>query len=82
MLERPVPLVIPAWTGKAALREAELLDAVEAAVAVAGGRVQDARADASEWSRDSELLLSLAAGLGLPDINIDRMFLVAVGIKS
>jgi hypothetical protein len=78
----PVPPVIPAWKGKAALREAGLLNAVEAAVAAAGGRVQDAWTDASEWSRDSEFLLSLAAGLGLPRQQIDEMFRSADSIQS
>jgi hypothetical protein len=36
----PVPPVIPAWKGKAALREPGLLEAVEAAVTAAGGSVQ------------------------------------------
>jgi hypothetical protein len=78
----PVPPVIPAWKGKAALREAGLLDAVEAAVAAAGGRVQDAWAGASEWSRDSGFLLSIAAGLGLTTQQVDDMFRAADGIQS
>lgn len=78
----PVPPVIPAWKGKAALREAGLLNAVEATVAAAGGRVQDAWTGASEWSRDSEFLLSLAAGLGLPRQQIDEMFRSADAIQS
>ncbi len=78
----PVPPVIPAWKGKAALREAGILDAVEAAVEAAGGRVQDAWVRASEWSRGSAFLLTLAAGLGLTDMHIDRLFLVAEGIRS
>lgn len=45
----PVPERVPAWKGKAALWEAGLLDAVEAAVAAAGGRAQDAWTRASEW---------------------------------
>ena len=44
--------------------------------------VQDAWAGASEWSRDSEFLSELAATLGLTDMEIDRMFLVAAGIRS
>ena len=40
--EPPVPAMIPAWKGKAALPEVGLLDAVEAAVQAAGGRVRDA----------------------------------------
>ena len=78
----PVPPVIPAWKGKAALREAGLLDTVEAAVATASSRVQDAWTGASEWSRDSEFLLSLADGLGLPRQQIDEMFRAADAIRS
>ena len=78
----PVPTSVPAWKGKAALREAGLLDAVEAAVAAAGGRVQDAWTGAPEWNRESEFLSDLAVKLGLTDMDIDRMFLVAAGIRS
>jgi hypothetical protein len=81
-LQPPVPTVIPAWKGKAALREAGLLDSVEAAVEVAGGRIADAWAGAPEWSRDSEFLSDLAVTLGLTDMEIDHMFLVAAGIRS
>lgn len=77
-----VPLAIPAWKGKAALREAGLLDAVEVAVAAAGGRVQDAWTGASEWTRDSDFLLSLAVGLGLPKLQIDELFRSADAIQS
>jgi hypothetical protein len=78
----PVPPAIPAWKGKAALREAGLLEAVEAAVGAAGGRVQDAWAGASEWSRDSDFLLSLAIGLGLTEQQVDDMFRSAHAIQS
>jgi hypothetical protein len=78
----PVPPVIPAWKGKAALREAGLLEAVEAAVLAGGGRLQDAWIGASEWNRDSAFLSSLAVDLGLTDMDIDRLFLVAAGIRS
>ena len=70
----PVPTVIPAWKGKAALREAGLLGAAEAAVAAAGGRVQDAWVGASEWDRNSEFLMSLAEGLGLNVEQVDALF--------
>ena len=79
--ELPVPPVIPAWKGKAALREAGLLDAVEAAVAAAGGRVQDAWAGASEWSRDSDFLRTLAEGLGLPYSQVDALFRSAADMQ-
>ena len=78
----PVPPVIPAWKGKAALREAGLLDAVEAAVLAAGGRVQDAWTGASEWDRSSEFLQALAAVLGLDGLQVDQMFRGAAMIQS
>lgn len=78
----PVPPVIPAWKGKAALREAGLLDSVEAAVAVAGGRVQDAWTGAAEWSCDSDFLLSLALGLGLTKQQIDDLFRAADAMRG
>jgi len=81
-LQPPVPTVIPAWKGKAALREAGLLGAVEAAVAAAGGRVQDAWVGASEWSRDSEVLSNLAVTLGLRADQIDKIFRDASAIQS
>jgi hypothetical protein len=59
-----------------------LLDAVETAVAAAGGRVQEAWAAASEWSRDSDFLKSLAASLGITQPQIDDMFRVADAIRS
>jgi hypothetical protein len=77
-----VPTSIPAWKGKAALREAGLLDAVEAAVHAAGGRVQDAWAGASEWDRSSEFLQALAAVLGLEGPQVDQMFRDAAAIQS
>ncbi len=77
-----VPTSIPAWKGKAALREAGLLGAVEAAVVAAGGRVQDAWEGASEWERSSDFLLSLAAGLGLTSSQIDETFRTADLIQS
>ena len=78
----PVPTSVPAWKGKAALREAGLLDAVEAAVAAAGGRVQDAWTGAPEWSRDSDFLLSLPGGLSLSQQQVDDMFRAADAIRT
>ncbi len=78
----PVPPVIPAWKGKAALREAGLLNAVETAVAAAGSRVQDAWTGASEWSRDSEFLAALAANLGLSSASVDDLFRLAAAMQS
>lgn len=80
--QSPVPPVIPAWKGKAALREAGLLGAVEAAVAAAGGRVQDAWVGASEWHRDSEFIGQLAGALGLRAWQVDQMFREADEIRG
>jgi hypothetical protein len=78
----PTPPTIPAWNGKAVLCEHGLLHAVEAAVQVAGGRVEDAWSDASEWDRSSEFLHALAAVLGLDDPQVDQMFRDAAAIQS
>lgn len=78
----PVPPVIPAWKGKAALREAGLLGPVEAAVATAGGRVQDAWVGASEWSRDSDFLAAMAVALGSTPNLIDKLFRDADAIQG
>ena len=80
--QSPVPTSVPAWKGKAALRDAGLLDAVEAAVAAAGGRVQDAWTGAPEWNRESEFLFTLAEGLGLPSGQVDALFRSADAIQS
>jgi hypothetical protein len=79
-----MPPVIPAWKGKAALREAGLLTAAEMAVASAGARVQDAWAGASEWSRDSALLSDLAGtlGLDLTKQQIDDVFQAADAMRG
>jgi hypothetical protein len=77
-----VPSFIPAWNGKVALREAGLLGAVEAAVAAAGGRIQDAWSGASEWDRSSEFLQALAVVLGLDEGQVDQMFRDAAAIQS
>jgi len=73
---------VPAWKGKAALREAGLLDAVEAAVAATGGRVHDAWTGGLEWERGSEFLADLARALGLNAAQVDQMFLDADAIRG
>jgi hypothetical protein len=78
----PVPPTIPAWKGKAVLREQGLLTSVEAAVQAAGGRVRDAWSGASEWDRSSEFLQALAAVLGLEGSQVDQMFRDAAAIQS
>ena len=63
-------------------RARRALRAVEAAVATSGGRVQDAWAGASEWSRDSSFLSDLAAGLGLNVEQVDALFRSTEAIQS
>jgi hypothetical protein len=77
-----VPAVIPAWKGKAALREAGLLEGVEQAVQAAGGRILDAWIGAAEWRRDSDFLGSLATNLGLSEAVVSDMFRSADAIQS
>jgi hypothetical protein len=78
----PVPPVIPAWKGRAALREPGLREAVEAAVTAARGPVQDARSGALEWDRSSDFLQALAAVVGLDGPQVDQMFRDAAAIQS
>jgi hypothetical protein len=59
----PDQTVVPAWKGKAALREAGLLGVVEAAVENAGGRARNAREGVAEWRRKSDFLSDLAGAL-------------------
>ena len=77
-----MPTSVPAWKGKAVLREAGLLESVEAAVQAAGGRVRDAWDGAATWDRSSEFLGDLAAALGLSAGQVDQMFREADGIRG
>ena len=77
-----MPASVPAWKGKAALCEARLLDALEATVQTAGGRVRDAWDGAAEWDRGSEFHHDLAGALGLKGEQVDQMFRNADGIKG
>ena len=78
----PVPGHIPAWKGKAALRETGLLESVEAAVQAAGGRVQDAWEGAATWDRGSEFLGDLAGALGLSAGQVDQVFMEAEAMRG
>ncbi len=81
-VEPSVPVAISAWKCKAALREAGLLDAVEAAVEKADGRVRDAWDGAAEWHRNGWFIGILAKALDLEADNVDTMFREADAIKS
>lgn len=81
-VEPPVPSVIPAWNGKAALLETGLLGTIEAAVQASGDRVRDAWEGASEWERTSEFLTVMAAALGLAVGQIDKLLRDADAIQG
>jgi hypothetical protein len=79
----PTPLLdLPALAARLGVAQVLAKDAVEAAVAAPGGRVQDAWVGASEWSRDSDFLLSLAGGLSLSQQQVDDMFRAADAIRT
>lgn len=79
--KRP-PRPVKAWQGKAVLKSAGLLEAVEAKVEAAGGRVRDAWHGQETWSRNGELLTEVARSLDLPDDQVDQMFRQAAAIEE
>lgn len=81
-VEPPVPAMIPAWKGKAALREVGLLGTAEAAVAAAGGRVADAWTGAAKWERGSDFLNDLSAALRLTTGQVDEIIREADSIRN
>jgi hypothetical protein len=70
------------FQARAALHQAGLLPAIEAAVAAAPALVQIAWADATEFRRDSPTIAALAAGLGMTEAAIDDLFRVAMTITA
>lgn len=84
--DAPAPVVVPAsvtrFQARAALLEAGILDAADAAAKAAGGRALLAWQDAQEFDRASPTLAALAAGLGLSDAQVDALFIQAAGITA
>ncbi len=76
-----VPSVVSAWKAKAVLLQMGLLDTATAAVEAAGGVARLAW-DAAEWERNSALISSLGAGLGLSSADIDAAFIAAAGLQG
>lgn len=70
------------FQARAALFAAGKLDAVDAAVAAAGGLAAIAWADASEFRRTSPTIAALAAGAGLTDADLDALFIAAEQITA
>lgn len=79
----PVPVTVSRFQARAALLAADLLQAVEAAIAASGNPVaQLAWADAVEFRRDSPTIAAMAAALGLTDAQVDNLFRTAAGILA
>lgn len=75
-----VPTKVTPLQARRALRAAELIDAVNAAVAAAGGDVQDAWEYATEIRRDDPLITAISAGLGLTEQQVDALFIAAASL--
>lgn len=70
------------FQARAALHQAGLLSAAEAAVAEAGAMAQIAWADAAEWRRDSPTIAAIATALQLTDQQVDDLFDAAAQITA
>ncbi len=77
----PVPQSISMAQTRVALRQAGLLNAVEAAIASGDAATGDAWEYSSELRRDSELVATLGTSLGLSPERIDALFIAAAGIE-
>ena len=77
-----VPFTVTPFQAKAALLGAGLLPAVEAAIAAASPIAQLAWSDATEFTRDSPTINSLAAQLGLSSAQVDALFVAAAAIEA
>ena len=73
----PIPFSVTPFQAKAAILQAGLLPAVEAALATASPIAQLAWSDATEFTRDSPTIAALAAQLGLTDAQVDDLFIAA-----
>lgn len=79
----PVPSRVTRFQARAALLEAGLLDDATAAVEASGDAFTKlAWAEASEWRRDSALVISMATAVGLTSAQIDDLFRTAATITA
>lgn len=79
----PVPSVVPLWKARAALRQANVFDAVAAAVAASNNAVmQEAWEYAAEVRRDSAFIAALAPAIGLTSAQLDTLFIAADSIAG
>lgn len=79
--ENGVPNSISPLQGRLALKRANLLDAVEAAIVQANGETQIWWEYATLWHRTHPLLNALATSLGLTSQQVDDLFIVAGAIE-
>ena len=73
-------MVASRFQAKAALLQAGLLDAAEAAVAQSDSLTRLAWIEAVEYRRNSPAILAIAAALGLTDAQVDDLFRAAMQI--
>lgn len=78
----PVPSSVSRFQARAALREAGLLEPIEAAVAAADDLTREAWASAIAFERMSPTIAALAAALGLSSTQVDDLFRRAATIRA
>lgn len=77
----PVPSVVSRFQARAALYQSNILATVEAAIQSADALSQMAWADAQEFRRNSQLVLSIGSQIGLTDSELDSLFIQAAAIE-
>ena len=80
-LERERMVVSP-FQGRVALSDANLLSSVDAAVAAADSKTQIAWEYATEWRRNSPMIVTLAGALNLSDTQVDDLFRAAAQVTA
>ena len=75
-------MIVSKFQAKAALMQADLLDATQAAIADADALTKLAWADAQEFRRNSPMIATLAAALDLTDEQVDDLFRSAAEIEA
>jgi len=74
-----VPQSVSRFQARRALKDAGVFAQVEAAIAQADEFTQDAWADAQEFRRDSQMILTLGTAL---DLDLDALFISAAKIEA
>lgn len=82
LAEERAGMVVSRFQARAAMLQADLLAAVEAAVAAADPMTQLAWSDATEWRRTSPTIATLGAALGLTEAQLDDLFRAAALIEA